>query len=66
MSNSMKVDASKLRQQFSKMVREAQTGPIVILRHEKPIACLVSFETWNAMMRHAGDAGDAAIPLEVD
>jgi len=47
----MTVDISKLCRQPSKMVHEAQVGPIVILRHDKPVACLVSFACWETMIK---------------
>ncbi len=52
----MTVDVSQLCRQPSKMVHEAQVGPIVILRRNKPVACLVSFEEWEAMTKHMQDA----------
>lgn len=54
----MTVDVSKLCRQPSKMVHEAQVGPIVILRRDKPVACLVSFDCWEAMVKRMQDVDD--------
>lgn len=59
------IPVSKVRENFAEIIEAAQTEPVILERHGKELAVLLSIEQFQAMQKVYEQDGDIAAANEI-